>query len=203
MLLILPAFIKTLAHLRMEREIEKTVKILKAGGTILYPTDTIWGLGCDASNQKAVDKIYKIKKRIEGKNLLILVDKPERISDYVKDASLLALDLVSTYNKPLTVIYPGAKNVAKGVAAKDKSIGIRVVQDEFCKQIIAGLDKAIVSTSANISGFTPPIRFQQISEEIKSSVDYVVDLHRSLIRDLKPSRIIRVKEKGDFEIVRD
>lgn len=199
----MPAFIKTLAHLRMEREIEKTVKILKAGGTILYPTDTIWGLGCDASNQKAVDKIYKIKKRIEGKNLLILVDKPERISDYVKDASLLALDLVSTYNKPLTVIYPGAKNVAKGVAAKDKSIGIRVVQDEFCKQIIAGLDKAIVSTSANISGFTPPIRFQQISEEIKSSVDYVVDLHRSLIRDLKPSRIIRVKEKGDFEIVRD
>jgi L-threonylcarbamoyladenylate synthase len=186
----------------METEIEKTVKVLKAGGTILYPTDTIWGLGCDASNQKAVDKIYKIKKRIEGKSLLILVDSPERINDYVKEANQLALDLVSTYNKPLTVIYPGAKNVAKGVAAKDKTIGIRVAQDEFCRQIIAGLGKAIVSTSANISGFTPPIRFQQISEEIKSSVDYVVDLHRFLIRDLKPSRIIRVKDNGDFEIVR-
>ncbi len=186
----------------MQTEIEKTVEVLKKGGTILYPTDTIWGIGCDASNQKAVDKIYKIKKRIEGKSLLILVEKPDDINNYVKDADHLMLELVAGYNKPLTVIFPGAINTAKGVAAKDKSIGIRVVQNDFCEKIISGLGKAIVSTSANISGFPPPYRYQQIADEIKNSVDYVVNLHRETIRDFKPSRIIRIKKMGDFEIVR-
>lgn len=186
----------------MQTEIENTVEVLKKGGVILYPTDTIWGIGCDASNQKAVDKIYKLKKRIEGKSLLILVDTPDRINDYVKEVDHLALDLVKSYNKPLTVIFPGAKNLAKGVAADDKSIGIRVVKDDFCRQLITSFGKAITSTSANISGFRPPIRFQEISDEIKNGVDYVVNLHQDRIKDLKPSRIIRIKEKGDFEIVR-
>jgi L-threonylcarbamoyladenylate synthase len=186
----------------MQAEIIKTIEILKKGGVILYPTDTIWGIGCDVSNQKAVDKIYKIKKRIEGKSLLILVDTPDRIADYVAEVDQLALELVNGYNKPLTVIFPGAKNLAKGVAADDKSIGIRVVKDDFCRQVIAGFGKAITSTSANISGFRPPIRFQEIAEEIKNGVDYVVNLHQDRIRDLRPSRIIRIKEKGDFEIVR-
>jgi len=186
----------------MQDEVKKTVDILKKGGVILYPTDTIWGIGCDATNQKAVDRIYKIKKRIEDKSLIILVDNPDRINNYVKNADHLAMELVNNYDKALTVIFPASMNLAKGVAAADKSIGIRVVKDDFCKMIIAGLDKAIVSTSANISGFTPPIRFQQISEEIIKSVDYVVDLHRDRIRDIKPSRIIRIKDKGDFEVVR-
>ena len=186
----------------MQNEIKKTVEVLKKGGVILYPTDTIWGIGCDASNQKAVDRIYKIKKRIEEKSLIILVDNPDRINKYVKNADLLALELVNNYDKALTVIYPAAMNLAKGVAAADKSIGIRVVKDDFCKMIIEGLGKAIVSTSANISGFPPPIRFHQITDEIKNSVDYVVNLHRDRIRDFKPSRIIRIKAKGDFEVVR-
>lgn len=186
----------------MQAEIKKTVEVLKAGGVILYPTDTIWGIGCDASNQKAVDKVYKLKKRIEGKSLLILVDTPDRIQQYVKEVDPLALDLVNNYDKPLTVIFPGARNLARGVAAEDRSIGVRVVNDEFCRQVVTALGKAIVSTSANISGVRPPIRFQEISEEIKSGVDYIVNLYQDSIRDFKPSRIIRIKEKGDFEIVR-
>lgn len=186
----------------MQAEIEKTVEVLNQGGVILYPTDTIWGIGCDASNQKAVDKIYKIKKRIESKSLLILVDSPDRISQYVKEVDHLALELLNSYDKPLTVIFPGSKNLAKGVAADDKSIGIRVVNDEFCRQVITKFGQAITSSSANISGFSAPIRFQDISDEIKNGVDYVVNLHQEHIRDMKPSRIIRIKEKGDFEIVR-
>lgn len=186
----------------MQAEIDKTVKILRDGGVILYPTDTIWGIGCDATNQRAVDRIYKIKKRIEGKSLLILVDTPERIGNYVKEVDPLALELVNSYDKPLTVIFPGAINVAKGVAAEDKSIGIRVVKDEFCRRVVAKLGKAIVSTSANISGNRAPIRFRDISDEIKNNVDYAVNLHRERIGDLKPSRIIRIKSQGDFEIVR-
>ncbi len=186
----------------MQAEIKKTVEVLKKGGIILYPTDTLWGIGCDAGNQKAVDRIYKIKKRIEEKSLIILVATPDRINNYVKNTDLFALELVDCYDKALTVIYPAAINLAKGVAAADKTIGIRVVKDEFCKMIIEGLGKAIVSTSANISGFPPPIHFHQITNEIKNSVDYVVNLHRDRIRDIKPSRIIRIKAKGDFEVVR-
>ncbi|MFP4469653.1 MAG: L-threonylcarbamoyladenylate synthase [Bacteroidota bacterium] len=186
----------------IQAEVEKTVKVLRTGGTILYPTDTIWGIGCDATQQKAVDKIYKIKKRIEGKSLLVLVDNIDRISDYVPHIDPVIMDLVKNYDRPLTVIYPGARNVAKGVAAPDKTIGIRLVRDEFCRQLVQALGKAIVSTSANLSGDPSPLLFTQISDQIKKEVDYVVDLYQDSIRTMKPSRIIRIKEKGDFEIVR-
>jgi len=186
----------------MLEEVEKTVKILRSGGTILYPTDTIWGLGCDATNQKAVDKIYKAKKRVEGKSLLMLVDSIDRITDFVDKLDPVILDLVKNYDRPLTVIYPVAKNVAKGVSAPDNSIGIRVVNDEFCKLLIARFGKPIVSTSANISGDPAPVIYQQISPEIKKSVDYIVNLYQDRIRSMKPSRIIRVMENGGFEIVR-
>lgn len=187
----------------MLEEIAKTVKVLREGGTILYPTDTIWGIGCDATNQKAVDKVYKIKQRIEGKSLLVLVDSPDRIHEYVKYLNPLVYDLVKNYNMPLTVIYPDARNVAKGVAAIDKTIGIRVVQDEFCRELIKQFGKPIVSTSANISGEPPALRFPQISQKIKERVDYIVNLHQNEIRNMKPSRIIRVTVNGDFEIIRD
>lgn len=186
----------------MLEEIEKSLKILRSGGTILYPTDTIWGIGCDPSNQKAVDRIYKIKKRIEGKSLLVLVDSVERINSYVNKLNPVILELVKNYERPLTVIYPNAKNVAKGVSASDNTIGIRVVNDEFCRELIQRFGKAIVSTSANISGDPAPVIFPQISEEIKQSVSYTVNLYHDRIRSMKPSRIIRVKENGDFEIVR-
>ncbi|HPE33638.1 MAG TPA: L-threonylcarbamoyladenylate synthase [Bacteroidales bacterium] len=187
----------------MQEEIEKTLKALRAGGTILYPTDTIWGIGCDATNQKAVDRIYQIKRRIEDKSLLVLVDSRERILQYVEKVNPLIFDLVSNYDKPLTVIYENAKNVAKGVAAQDNTIGIRIVQDEFCRELIRQFGKAIVSTSANISGSPAALWFQQISPEIKKSVDYVVNLHQHEIRKMKPSRIIKAKSNGDFEIIRD
>jgi L-threonylcarbamoyladenylate synthase len=187
----------------MQAEIDKTVNVLCRGGTILYPTDTIWGIGCDATNEKAVDKIYKIKQRVVGKSLLILVDDPERIYDYVTDVNPLVFELVKNYNRPLTVIYPRAKNLAKGVVADDNTVGIRVVDDEFCRQVIKTFGKAIVSTSANISGESPPLRFQQISEKVKKSVDYVVNIYQNEIRTMKPSRIIKVNEKGDFEIIRN
>lgn len=187
----------------IQSEVEKTVKILRQGGTILYPTDTIWGIGCDATNQRAVEKIYKIKQRIPDKSLLILTDTIERIYNYVIEVDPLIEELVRSFNRPLTVIYPGAKNLAKGVAAADKSIGIRVARDEFCRLVISKLDKAIVSTSANISGAATPFRFQQVSEEVKNAVDYVVDLYHDKITELKPSRIIRIKDKGDFEVIRD
>jgi L-threonylcarbamoyladenylate synthase len=186
----------------MLEEINKTVEILRSGGTILYPTDTIWGIGCDASNQKAVDKIYKIKKRIEGKSLLVLVDSIEKISNYVDNLNPVIIDLVKNYNRPLTVIYPNAKNVTKGVSAADNTIGIRVVNDDFCRQLIRTFGKAIVSSSANISGDPAPVLYQQISNEIRKNVDYTVNLYHDRLRSMKPSRIIRVKENGDFEIVR-
>ncbi|HNV49360.1 MAG: L-threonylcarbamoyladenylate synthase [Bacteroidales bacterium] len=184
-------------------EIKNAVEVLASGGTILYPTDTIWGIGCDATNQKAVDKIYKIKRRMESKSLLMLVESPDRIFDYVEKVSPLFIDLIKSYDKPLTVIYQGAKNVAKGVAAEDNTIGIRVTKDEFCKELISAFGKAIVSTSANISGEPSAIRFQQISEKVKSQVDYVVKLYQNEIRLMRPSRIIRITETGDFEIVRE
>ena len=184
-------------------EIKNAVEVLASGGTILYPTDTIWGIGCDATNQKAVDKIYKIKRRMESKSLLMLVESPDRIFDYVEKVSPLFIDLIKSYDKPLTVIYQGAKNVAKGVAAEDNTIGIRVSKDEFCKELISAFGKAIVSTSANISGEPSAIRFQQISEKVKSQVDYVVKLYQNEIRLMRPSRIIRITETGDFEIVRE
>jgi len=186
----------------MHHEIEKSLEVLKKGGLILYPTDTIWGIGCDASNQRAVDKVYKLKRRIEGKSLLVLVDSAEQIKNYVANVNPLIIELVTNYDRPLTVIYPRAKNVAKGVAASDKSIGIRVVQDRFCSTLCEQFGKAIVSTSANLSGEPAPIHFNQISEVLKNGVDYVVDLYHARVHDMKPSRIIRVKAHGDFEIVR-
>ncbi len=186
----------------MHQEIKKSLEVLKKGGLILYPTDTIWGIGCDATNQSAVDKVYKLKRRIEGKSLLVLVDSIERIKDYVEQINPLIIDLVTNYDRPLTVIYPHAKNVAKRVAATDKTIGIRVTQDEFCKILCRRFEKAIVSSSANMSGEPAPIHFNQISERLKNGVDYVVNMYHTSLRTMKPSSIIRVKEHGDFEIVR-
>jgi len=186
----------------MQQEIDNSIKVIKSGGVILYPTDTIWGVGCDATNQRAVDKIYKLKGRVAGKSLLILVDSIDMIHEYVKDVDPRIVDLVASYDRPLTVIYPRAKNVARRVAAEDNSIGIRVAKDEFCQTLIKKFGKAIVSTSANLSGEHAPVLYNQISDEIKNRVDYIVNLYHSRVRSMKASRIIRVKNNGDFEIVR-
>ena len=186
----------------MEQEIERCIAVLKKGGTILYPTDTIWGIGCDATSEKAVAKIYHIKKRAEIKSLIILVDDRDMISDYVKSVPEIAWDLMDSVDKPLTIIYPNAKNLPKNVIGEDKSIAIRVVKNDFCIRLIKKFGKPIVSSSANISGDQAPLVFRCISKEIIQNVDYVVNLNQDILQEVKPSRIIKLEESGAFNIIR-
>jgi len=187
----------------MEEELKKALEILKAGGTILYPTDTVWGIGCDATNSKAVKKVYKIKKRIEEKSLIVLIDEQRKLESYLKEVQEVALDLIKSIDKPLTIIYPNAKNLAKNVIAKDGTVGIRIVKEEFCRQLIKLFDKPIVSTSANISGEESPAIFSKVSDKIINEVDYVVKLHQAEVKQLKPSTIIKLDESGEFNVIRN
>ena len=186
----------------MEQEIRKCVEVLRKGGTILYPTDTIWGIGCDATNSKAISKIYRIKKRLETKSLIILVDDKKRLEQYVKEIPEITWDLMKNVDRPLTIIYPNAVNLPKNVVGEDNSIAIRIVKNEFCKRLIREFGKPIVSSSANISGEAAPLVFSCVSENIKKSVDYVVQLYQDVLQEVKPSRIIRLKENGEFIIIR-
>lgn len=187
----------------MEQQIIRCLEVLRKGGTILYPTDTIWGIGCDATNQKAVDKIYRLKKRMESKSLIILVENEERLKHHAGSIPEIAWDLIRSVNTPLTIIYPHAINLAKNVIADDGSIAIRLVKNVFCEALISRFDKPIVSTSANISGQAPPSIFKQIHEEIRNGVDHVVTQYQEVFLELKPSTIIKLKESGEFEIIRD
>ena len=186
----------------MKQEIKNCLDVLRRGGTILYPTDTIWGIGCDATNPKAVQKIFKIKKRMEGKSLIVLLDRKERLFEYVEDVPNVILDLVENVNTPLTIIYPKAKNLAKNIIADDGTIAIRVVNYEFCCKLIRNFKKPIVSTSANISGEPAPLVFKWIPEEIANQVDYKVNLAHDRLRETKPSTIIKIRANGEFEIIR-
>lgn len=186
----------------MEEDIKKAVEILKKGGTILYPTDTIWGIGCDATNNKAVQKIIKLKQRGKDLSFIILVEKESRINEYVEEVPEILWDLLKSFDTPTTVIYPKAKNLAKNVAAQDGSIGIRLVKDDFCKKLISSFDKPIVSTSANFTGETSPVMFKEISNELKNTVDYVVKSNQRKLNKVKASTIIKLKTSGEFEIIR-
>lgn len=185
----------------MEEDIEKAYKVLKNGGVILYPTDTVWGLGCDATNQKAVQKIYKIKNREETKSMIILLDDVLKLHFYVEEVPLIAFDLINKYENPLTIIYPNAKNVARNLIAKDGSIAIRIVKSVFCARLINILNKPIVSSSANISGEETPLTFSKITEKIIDSVDYIVNYGQDNVSH-KASTIIKISERGDFKTVR-
>lgn len=186
----------------MNEIVKETVKYLKEGKTILYPTDTIWGIGCDATNVKAVEKIYKIKQRVESKSLIILLDSADYLHHYMKEVPEVAYDLIESMDTPLTIIYPDAIGLAKNVVASDKSIAIRIVRDEFCKKVIRQFGKPIVSTSANISDEPSALSFSKISDQIKKQVDYTVDLHQNLINKVKPSTIIKLGIDGEFKIIR-
>ena len=186
----------------MKEEIKKCIAVLKKGGTILYPTDTIWGIGCDATNERAIDKIYKIKKRPESKSLIILLNEVSMIEKYVKSIPEIAWDLMQQVDKPLTIIYPNAKNLPKNIVGDDNSIAIRIVKNEFCKTLIQEFGKPIVSSSANISGDPSPLVYRCISKEIVQQVDYVVNLYQDQLQEVKPSRIIKLKENGEFNIIR-
>jgi len=187
----------------MKAEIDKAVEFLKLGNTILYPTDTIWGIGCDATNNGAVQKIFRIKKRMTRKSLIILLDTPDKLSDYVEKVPEIAYDLIESINSPLTIIYPKAINLAKNVMATDKSIAIRIIRDEFCRKMIHQFGKPVVSTSANLSGELNPITFKMVPDEIVNAVDHVVDLYKLRIKETKPSRIIKLNESGDFDVIRE
>ena len=186
----------------MEEEIIKSLEVLKSGGTLLYPTDTIWGIGCDATNAEAVDKIYHIKKRMGSKSLIILLDDSEKILDYVEDVPDIAWDLMESPG-PLTIVYPNAKNLPDNVIASDNSIAIRIVRNEFCKRLITRFGKPIVSSSANRSGDAAPVVYKNIRPEIIQSVDYAVNYQRDTISQMKASRIIRLFESGEFQLIRD
>ena len=186
----------------MREEINKALAILKDGGVILYPTDTVWGIGCDATNMEAVDKVNAIKGRTAEKSLIILLDTDSKLQSYVNDVPEVAYDLIEYAENPLTVIFSNAKNLASNVINTDGSIGIRVVKHDFCEQLLQRFRKPIVSTSANISGQPTPLFFDEISEEIKSQVDYIVNLEQEDQHPKKPSTIVKLGSGGQFEFIR-
>lgn len=169
----------------------------------MYPTDTIWGIGCDATNKEAVEKIYTLKKRHDAKSMLILVDTEIRLRQYVKEVPEIAWQLMEVSDKPMTIIYPGAKNLAANLVAEDGSIGIRIPDDEFCTKLISKFKKPIVSTSANISDNKFPETFREISEEIKEGVDYIVSWRQNIEKPGIASSIIKLKINGEFSIFRN
>lgn len=183
-------------------EIDRAVDVLRNGGSLLYPTDTIWGLGCDATNKKAVKKLHKIKKRSDQKSFIILLEDAYRLQDYLEEVPLIATELMAQITSPLTIVYPGARNLAKNVISEDGSIGIRIPRDGFVKELLEAFGKPIVSTSANLSGDPPPQSFREIHPDIIAGVDYAVDMYRDRIKETKPSTIIRILEKGGYEILR-
>lgn len=187
----------------MNEEVKKACEVMQKGGVILYPTDTVWGIGCDATNEEAVKRIYDIKQRADNKAMLVLVDSEAKVEFYVKDVPQVAWDLIELTTKPLTIIYDGARNLAPNLIGSDGSIGIRVTGEAFSKQLCYRFRKAIVSTSANISGQPAPALFSEIGEEIKQAVDYVVDYRRGEKGHPKPSSIIRLGSKGEVKIIRE
>jgi L-threonylcarbamoyladenylate synthase len=186
----------------LESEIKNALEILRKGGVILYPTDTIWGLGCDATNEEAVKKIYAIKEREDSKSMLVLVDEASRIESYIETMPEIAWDLIELTDKPLTIVYPNAINLANNLIAQDKTIGIRVSNEIFTKKLIQRFNKPIVSTSANISGKKSPSNFSEIEQIIKDRVDYVVDYRQKDKTKFKPSSIIQLGARGEVKIIR-
>ena len=188
--------------MNIEEDIKQAVETMRKGGIILYPTDTVWGIGCDATNEEAVRKVYEIKRRKDSKALICLVDSDNRLQRYVKDVPNVAWDLIEYATKPLTVILDGARNLAPNLTAEDGSIGMRVTREEFSRQLCYRFQKAIVSTSANISGEPSPACFAEISDEIKNAVDYIVHYRQKEKTKAQPSSIIKLGTDGEVKIIR-
>ena len=183
-------------------DIVRAVEVLRTGGIILYPTDTIWGIGCDATNAAAVKRIYEIKERIDAKSMLILMENSNLLNSYIAEVPEIAWDLIEVADSPLTIIYPGAKNLATNLLAADGSIGIRVTTEPFTQQLIQRFRKPVVSTSANISGQRSPQNFAEISDHIKKSVDFIVAYRQDDRTKSNPSGIIKLGVGGQIEIIR-
>jgi len=185
----------------MQEEINKVVTVLENGGIILYPTDTIWGIGCDAKNEAAIQRIYEIKKRIHSKSLIILLDDDRKLNRFVREVPEVVWDVLDYATKPTTVIYPEAINLPKNIVASDGSIAIRITKDDFCRKLIQQFKSPIVSTSANIAGDAAPKDFKDIAPEILKAVDHVVNLH-AVEKNNEPSTIIKIGLKGELNIIR-
>jgi L-threonylcarbamoyladenylate synthase len=179
----------------------KSIRYLAQQKTILYPTDTVWGLGCDATSEHAVSAIYKIKQRAESKRLIILVDSVSMLRHYVEKVPVRALEVIENATKPTTLIYKQPKNLAQNAVAQGDTVAIRVVSEGYCHQLIRAFGKPIVSTSANISGQPTPSSFKEIEPSILACVDYVVDLHRDDLNE-KSSTILKVEDDGQITVIR-
>ncbi|HPZ25698.1 MAG TPA: L-threonylcarbamoyladenylate synthase [Kaistella sp.] len=178
------------------------IQTLKSGGTILYPTDTIWGIGCDATNIDAIEKIFEIKKREKTKSMIILVESEKRLQDLV-DVPEMAWEIMDLSEKPVTIIYDHPKGLPKELLAEDGSIGIRLVKNDFLKKLISKLNQPLVSTSANFSGEKSPMKFSDISHEIVDSVDFVVEENQDKVSEYSGSSIIRVWSDGRIKVIRE
>lgn len=185
-----------------EQDVIKSLEVLRKGGVILYPTDTIWGLGCDATNQDAISKIYKIKQREESKSMIILVAEENDILKYVAAPDFEVFDFITAQEKPTTVIYENAVSLPDNLIQEDGSIAIRIVRDEFCRHLIKRLGKPLVSTSANISGDPSPVSFKDISKKIKNSVDYIVGWRQEDANPSQPSQILKWNSDGTVSYIR-
>jgi L-threonylcarbamoyladenylate synthase len=183
-------------------EINKALEVLKNGGIILYPTDTVWGLGCDATNKEAVAKVNELKGRPIEKSLIILLDNDNKLQSYVQEVPEVAYSLLEFAETPLTIVFSDAKNLAQNVVNIDGSIGIRIPKHDFCQQLLQRFRKPIVSTSANVSGQPTPAFFDEISDEIKDSVDYIVDLEQEDRTVKKPSTIVKLGPSGEYKLIR-
>ncbi|GAT62804.1 L-threonylcarbamoyladenylate synthase [Paludibacter jiangxiensis] len=187
----------------MIQEIKHVIDVLRKGGVILYPTDTVWGLGCDATNEEAVKRIYEIKQRADNKAMLVLMDSTAKLQAYVSEIPDLAYDLIDMSAKPLTIIYPQGKNLAANLLGDDGSIGIRVSNEDFSKKLCEMFRRPIVSTSANISGVPTPRNFAQISQEIIDAVDYVVQYRQDDLSEPAPSSIIKLGPGSLVKVIRE
>jgi L-threonylcarbamoyladenylate synthase len=187
---------------QLHEEVNAAVSILKKGGLILYPTDTIWGLGCDATNEAAVNRLLELKGRSAEKGLILLLDHTGRLASYVREVPSLAYDLMDYAEKPLTLVLDGAHHVAPNVVASDGSAAFRITHDLFCQKVVERLRKPLVSTSANLSGKAFPLSFNDIEDTLLSGVDYIVNLRRHEKSNASPSKVMRLRTNGQIELLR-
>ncbi len=186
----------------MQQEIQNALEVLQNGGIILYPTDTIWGIGCDATNAKAVERIYRLKQREESKSMIVLVHNDLQLEQIIPNVPDIAWDIIDLTEKPTTLVLDHPKNIASNLIAKDHSLGIRITKDSFCKRLIQQLNAPLVSTSANISGEKSPLTFNEITTDILQGIDYIVNLRQNEKIQLKSSTVIKLKDNGEVKVLR-
>lgn len=186
----------------LREEAKKAVQVMRDGGIIVYPTDTVWGLGCDAGNEPAVRKLLELKNRSSDKGLVLLLDVPGRLESFVRDVPANAWDLIEFSEQPLTIVYDKPYNIAPSALAADGSAGIRITKDPFCRLLSEQLRKPVVSTSANITGNPCPKRFSDIDPRVLSGADYIVNLRRNEQTEINPSTVLRMKSNGQIEFLR-